>query len=106
MQKRTVGIILLCISAFLYGLRYLSAAIFGSNVDSWSRSIFTDMLDYVGIGPLVLSVIALIAGIIYLISAELESSIAENIKKIKENWNEFDVQNDKENWSEFDNEGK
>jgi hypothetical protein len=96
MHKRTAGIILLCISAFLYGIRYVSAAIFGSNVSSWDSQLFDAMLDYVGKGPLVLSVLALIAGIVYLIIAELESSIAQHIKKIKENWNDFDNEKGKE----------
>jgi hypothetical protein len=96
MNKRSAGIILICISAFLYGIRYVSAAIFGSNVSSWDSQLFDEMLHYVGIGPLVLSVLALIAGIVYLIIAELESSIAQHIKNIKENKNEFDSKNSKD----------
>ncbi|MCM3626156.1 hypothetical protein M3194_02090 [Paenibacillus glycanilyticus] len=87
MQRRTVGVILLCISAFLYGIRYLSAAIFGSGVTSWNRQLFDEMLESVGNGPLIMSLIALIAGVGYLIFAEVEISIAKDIKKIKDNWN-------------------
>lgn len=89
MQRRTVGVILLCISAFLYGVRYISAAIFGSGVTSWNSQLFNEMLEYVGVGPLIMSWIALIAGIGYLIFAEFkfESTFAKKIKKIKDNWN-------------------
>lgn len=93
MHRRTVGVILLCISAFLYGVRYLSAAIFGSGVSSWNSQLFNAMLEYVGDGPLIMSWIALIAGIGYLIFAEFETFIVKNIKEIKDNWNDFDSQN-------------
>jgi len=90
MQRRTVGVVLLCISAFLYGVRYISAAIFGSGVPSWNSQLFKEMLDYVGNGPLIMSLIALIAGIGYLIFAELKfesTTITKEIKRIKDNWN-------------------
>ena len=87
MHRRIVGVILLCISAFLYGVRYLAAAIFGSNVTTWNSELFKDMLDYVGSGPLVLSWIALIAGLGYLFWTEFEAVIVKNIKDIKNNWN-------------------
>lgn len=90
MQRRTVGVILIGISAFLYGVRYVSAAIFGSNVTSWNRELFQSMLEHVGNGPLILSWIALIAGIGYLISAEFKTSIADHVKLLKDNWNEAD----------------
>ncbi|MCR2805772.1 hypothetical protein [Paenibacillus soyae] len=95
MQRRTVGVILLCISAFLYGVRYLSAAIFGSGVSSWDSQLFNAMLEYVGDGPLIMSWIALIAGIGYLFFAEFETFLVKNVKEIKENWNASDSQNDK-----------
>lgn len=84
-SRRTTGTILLLISAFMYGIRYLSAAIFGSGVSSWSRDLFDAMLDYVGDGPKNLSILALIAGIIYLIWAETEGiNRKKYIEKIKE----------------------
>lgn len=96
MHRRTVGIILLCISAFLYGVRYLSAAIFGSNVSSWNSDLFNNMLAYIGNGPLFWSWIALVIGVGYLIVAEFESPIAKITKKFKKNWNEFWNDNDEE----------
>lgn len=85
MNRRTTGIFLLMISAFLYGVRYLSAAIFGSNVSSWNSDLFNAMLNYVGNGPKNLSIIALIVGLIYLIWAEIEAlnNKTQNKKMIK-----------------------
>jgi hypothetical protein len=93
LSRRTTGTFFICISAFLYGVRYLSAAIFGSNLSSWSSELFNAMMDYVGKGPKNLSILALIIGIIYLIWAELErdskylKKIFNNLKKIFNNLN-------------------
>ncbi len=73
MSRRTTGTILLFISALLYATRYLSAAIFGSGVSSWSQELFQAMLINVGREPAVFSAISLIAGLAYLIWAELEA---------------------------------
>lgn len=89
MHRRTVGVILLCIAAFLYGVRYISAAIIGSGFPSWNSQLFKEMLNDVGNGPVIMSWIALIAGIGYLIMAEFEFSMAKDIKKIKDNWNKL-----------------
>ncbi|KIL36308.1 hypothetical protein SD71_08545 [Cohnella kolymensis] len=90
MQRRTVGMLFICIAAFLYGVRYITAAIFGSNVSSWDSSLFKAMLNYIGNGPLILSVLSLIAGILYLIVAEFGESLKGSFEQIKRNWNEFD----------------
>jgi hypothetical protein len=95
MQRRTVGVVFICIAAFLYGARYISAAIYGSNTLSWNRYLFKEMLNYVGTGPLVLSILSLIVGAIYLIISEFGESLRGGIKQIESNWNEFDKQNDK-----------
>lgn len=94
MSKRSVGVSLISIAAFLYGIRYVAAAIFGSGVSSWSSELFRSMLNYVGNGPVIASWIALIAGVGYLLSAEfgrkpealLGQKFGENIEQIKENW--------------------
>ena len=82
MSRRATGTILLMISAILYSVRYLSAAIFGSGVSSWDQGLFNAMLEYVGDSPKNLSVLALIAGIIYLIWAEIEGTNKKTIKDI------------------------
>ncbi|UVI29369.1 hypothetical protein [Paenibacillus spongiae] len=90
MHKRTAGIVFIAIAAFLYGIRYLSAAIFGSNVSSWDADLFRQMLAYVGKGPLVLSVLSLLIGILYLLFAEFGEPAKKTSKplrdKIRENW--------------------
>jgi len=104
MGRRTAGVVFIGIAAFLYGVKYLSAAIFGSNVSSWNGDLFERLLDYVGNGPIVWSVISLVIGIFYLIYAEFEdkriaSGSGRNqtgeeregvVKTIKENWNRVD----------------
>jgi len=70
MNRRSAGVAFCAISAFLFSSRYFAAAIFGSGVKSWSAALFRNMLSYVGDTLTVLSVIALIAGIVYLVAAE------------------------------------
>lgn len=78
MSRRTTGTILLFISALLYATRYLSAAIFGSGISSWSQELFQAMLINVGKGPVTFSVISLIAGLVYLVWAEAEAGRTRN----------------------------
>lgn len=80
MSKRSAGVILISISAFLFGIRYISAAIFGSNVSSWDEMLFSNMLSYVGSAPLRLSVCSLILGVIYLVWAEIEEQLMKKRK--------------------------
>lgn len=73
MSRRTTGTILLFISALLYATRHLSAAIFGSGISSWSQELFQAMLINVGKGPVTYSAISLIAGVGYLLWAEVDA---------------------------------
>lgn len=57
------------IAALLYIARYITAAIFGSGVSSWSADLFGRMLEYTGPGLLIMSIISLVAGVVYLILA-------------------------------------
>ncbi|OAB36671.1 hypothetical protein PMSD_10095 [Paenibacillus macquariensis subsp. defensor] len=101
MNRRAAGMIFISIGAFLYGIRYISAAIFGSNASSWNEYLFQAMLDYVGNGPLILSVLSFIIGIIYLIISEFGESLKANMAQVKSNWNrswdESDPDSNKEN---------
>ncbi|SDW43925.1 hypothetical protein [Paenibacillus sp. CF384] len=97
MNRRSVGIILICIAAFLYGIWYVTAAIFGSNVTSWNSDLFDAMLDYVGNGPLVMSRFAFIAGICYLVAAEFERPLSKLMNQIKTNWREFGSNENQDN---------
>jgi hypothetical protein len=72
MNRRAAGVAFVAIAAFLFAARYVTAAIFGSGVNSWSRELFHGMLQYTGSALLVVSIIALIVGIIYLIVGELQ----------------------------------
>ncbi|MDD2251917.1 MAG: hypothetical protein PHQ10_03005 [Dehalococcoidales bacterium] len=71
MGRRAAGVGLCFIAAFLYSARYITAAIFGSGVSSWSAELFDTMLQYVGNSLTTLSIIALAAGIVYLVLAEI-----------------------------------
>jgi len=75
MNRRGTGTIFCCISAFLFSTKYVCAAIFGSSVSSWDRSLFLSLLDFVGNTLLILSVLSLIVGIVYLVWAEKELKV-------------------------------
>ena len=70
MSKRTTGVSLIAISSFLLAVRYLVAAVWGSSVTSYSTDLFRRMLQYTDGGLKIWSVLALIAGIAYLVWAE------------------------------------
>jgi ABC-type Fe3+ transport system permease subunit len=72
-NRRFAGVVFCFIAAFLFSMRYISAAIFGSGVSSWSSDLFAQMLKYTGNSLTIASVIALIVGVIYLIFAETET---------------------------------
>jgi len=67
MNNKGIGAIFCLISAVLASARYLAAAIFMSNVMSWDRSLFQAGLSYVGSPLKVAAIIALIAGICFLV---------------------------------------
>lgn len=70
MNKRGTGWGFCAIAAFLYASRYVTAAIFGSGVTSWNHQLFGSMLYYVGNRLTMLSAVALVVGIGYLLLAE------------------------------------
>lgn len=72
MNKRGTGAIFCLIGGLLFAARYITAAIFMSNVSSWDRMLFAVGLEDQGHGLLIFSVISLIIGIIYLVWAEIE----------------------------------
>ncbi|WP_163852812.1 hypothetical protein [Paenibacillus elgii] len=73
MSRRTAGVILLAISAFLTGVKYLTASIYltSSPGTVYGPDSFKQWLDYVGGNLTTYSIITLIVGIIYLILAEI-----------------------------------
>ncbi len=74
MSKRAAGVVFIFVAAFLYAVRILAAAIYGSNMVSWSAENFMALLQYVGNGPIILAVIALVVGVSYLIWAEVDAA--------------------------------
>ncbi|WCT57138.1 hypothetical protein PQ456_06385 [Paenibacillus kyungheensis] len=72
MNKRAAGISLIAIAAFLYSVKYMSAAIWGSGTTTWNSELFDTFSNSVGQAPLYLSWISLAAGILYLYHAEAE----------------------------------
>lgn len=74
MNRRGAGLTFILIAALLFCTRYISAAIFGSNVSIWNAELFAAMLEYTGSELLVISIISLLVGIVYLFWAEKEKS--------------------------------
>ena len=66
MDNKGVGAIFCLTSAILTSARYIAAAIYMSNVTSWSNDMFQEGLSYVGMPLKAVSIIALILGICFL----------------------------------------
>jgi len=81
MSRRAAGVVLVGCAALLEAARYLSAAIYGSNMISWNADLFQAMLQYVGNGLMVWSLVLLAVGIGYLIWAEVETVIFHHAKQ-------------------------
>ena len=72
MNRRGVGVVLIAVAAFLFAARYLAAAIYGSNTTgSWDAELFHGMYGYVGSGLTTAAIVALVAGIAYIVFGEL-----------------------------------
>ncbi len=76
MNNKITGAIFCLIAAILAGARYVAAAIFMSNVSSWSAELFRDGLNYVGPNLLIAAIVALAAGICFLVCG-----FVQNMKK-------------------------
>ncbi|MEU5512771.1 MULTISPECIES: hypothetical protein [Terrabacteria group] len=72
MNKRGAGVIFIVISAILICSKYIAAAIFGSNVNTWDEEMFQYLLSYIGSTLNTLSICALLIGIAYICWAEYE----------------------------------
>jgi hypothetical protein len=72
MSRRTTGVAFIAISAFLFGVRFIAAAIYSEGLTSWDAAMFNTFLSYVDQGLSTTSVIALVLGAVYLVWAELE----------------------------------
>jgi hypothetical protein len=74
MNKRGVGAVFIVVSAMLFCTKYISAAILGigNGNQILSKQIFIEKLSYVGGNINLLSMLALIVGIYYLVLADNE----------------------------------
>jgi hypothetical protein len=75
MNRRGTGVIFIFISAILFSSSYITAAIFSTGISTWNMELFQSMLEYTGNMLLILSIISLVAGVIYLIIAEFQSRL-------------------------------
>ena len=66
MNNKGIGAIFCLISAILISAKYISAAIFMSNITSWDEDLFASGLE--NVGPLLsdASLVALVIGILFL----------------------------------------
>ncbi len=67
MNNKITGAIFCLIAAILAGARYMAAAIFMSTTSTWSAELFQNSLEYVGPNLLIAAIIALVAGIGFLV---------------------------------------
>jgi hypothetical protein len=72
MNRRGTGVSLLAIAAILFSTKYISAAIYGSNVEAWKIETFEDQLNNMGNFLDYLSFLSLVLGVGYLIIAEIK----------------------------------
>lgn len=66
MNNKGVGVIFCLISAILVSEKYISAAMFMSNVTSWDATLFKSGLEYVGPFLSIEAILAMIIGILFL----------------------------------------
>lgn len=71
MTRRTAGVHLIGIGAFLYATRYISAAIWGSGYASWSAQLYSGLLGYVDQGLTTWSIISIVGGMVFLVWGEI-----------------------------------
>ena len=72
MHKRGAGVAFCITAAFLFAAYYLSAAIYLSASSGWSNTLFANGLSFVGVGLPIAAAVFLLAGIVYIVIAELE----------------------------------
>ena len=86
MNNKGVGAVFCLIAAILTAARYVSAAIYFSNTSTKSPELFQSALEYTGSGLLCLSIIALVAGVCFLIWGLLNNSTKAVIKEKADNF--------------------
>ena len=66
MNNKGIGAVFCLIAAILMSARYISAAVFMSNVNSWDSTLFQPGLRYIGPTLKITSIISLVAGVVFL----------------------------------------
>jgi len=72
LSNRGIGVFFIAISTILYITKYLTAAIFGSNLKTLSEDMFKTLLEYIGPNLTFWSTISLVIGIVYLIWGQFQ----------------------------------
>lgn len=79
MNRRATGTVFCAVSAIIYAMNYLVAAIYMSGASEWSQNLFDMGRTYIGNGLTIISAVLFIIGIVYLIWGELaDKNKAEN----------------------------
>ena len=78
MNNKGVGVIFCLIAAILAAARYIAAALFMSNLSSWSADLFQSGLEYVGSSLKIAAFVSLIAGIVFLVLG-----VCQDLRKTK-----------------------
>ncbi|GAB6926170.1 hypothetical protein JCM10914A_01530 [Paenibacillus sp. JCM 10914] len=91
MNNKILGMFFIGLAAFLYGVRHITAAIYGSSSLSWSRELFESMLSYTGKGPLILSITSLIIGMFCLLGPSVRKWHEADLRR--SNWNDLNTEN-------------
>ena len=66
MNNKGVGAVFCLIAAILMSARYISAAVFISNVSTWDSALFQSALSYVGSPLKIAAIVSLVVGIVFL----------------------------------------
>lgn len=77
MNRRGTGAVLILTAGILFSSRYIAAALFMSNITSWSYDLFQAGLGYIGSLPAVVSMILCIVGVFYLVFGEMDKGHTE-----------------------------
>ena len=86
MNNKGVGAVFCLIAAVLTGARYVAAAIYFSSTSTKSPELFRSALEYTGSGLTILSVIALVAGVGFLVWGTLNDSAKAALKEKADNF--------------------
>lgn len=72
MDKCIIGSVLLAVSGVLFGMKYMTAAIYMAGGASQSRELFASGWKYTGNGLLIAAAMALAAGVLFIALGEYE----------------------------------